>query len=76
MKFSVMIGREVPEYATVTVEAESAEAAEEQVAHVLARGEGEAYLQLVNGVSWEPGDQVFDERVVSVEASEEASDGV
>jgi hypothetical protein len=67
--YRVLIARDRSEYANITVEAESADAAEARVraAFVDNADDPEMYAKLVDNVEWAGGEDAQNERIVDVE---------
>ena len=72
MKVRVSIARSQREYADVIVEAESVEAAQAHVQTLLeSTDDNDAYCDMVNRVSWQSGDETFDQTVIDAEEHED-----
>jgi hypothetical protein len=73
-RFAIAIARDLSEYATVTVEAETLEAAKDQVRRAFIAGaleHSKEYCDLANSVGWSIGGETENERILDVEEIEE-----
>lgn len=72
-KFRVHIARDVSEYASIIIEADSQEAAEARVEErfVNPKADHDSYWSIVEDAHWDSGDETHDERVLDVEPVED-----